>query len=159
MPKKSFRDTLRDNDKAQQAWANVFGKPVNQAFLNSIPPHRPRQKREVEPTKQNEHSIQVDIMKLLKVHPRVAKVWRQNSGTFKNEYHGKTHWIRANTARGMSDIMGILKGGRMFAIEVKSEKGRIHDHQQEFLDQINASGGLAFVARSVDDVLNALERA
>lgn len=91
-------------------------------------------------------------MALLKRHPKVAKVWRQNSGTFQMKHGNKTRYVRANTARGMSDIMGILKDGRTLAIEVKSRTGKIHAHQQDFLETIAAAGGIAFVARDVEIV-------
>jgi predicted RecB family endonuclease len=55
-------------------------------------------------------------------------------------------------APGVSDILGVLKGGRFLAIEVKAAKGRVSPHQQLFLDSINGAGGLAFVARSVEEV-------
>jgi len=97
------------------------------------------------------------IMELLHRHPKIGKVWRQNSGTFQKQYGSKTHYIRANTAKGMSDIMGILKDGRTLAIECKSMTGKVQPHQQEFLDAITKAGGLAFVARSVNDVINQLE--
>jgi hypothetical protein len=60
-------------------------------------------------------------------------------------------------APGVSDILGVLHGGRIICIEVKSPKGRISPHQQQFIDAINSAGGLAFVARSVDEVINVLE--
>ena len=107
-------------------------------------------------TEPSEAEILKAIMALLKRHPKVAKVWRQNSGTARYQYGNKTSFVRFNSARGMSDIMGILKTGRTLAIEVKARKGIVHEHQQQFLDDINAGGGLAFVARSVDDVINYL---
>ncbi len=107
----------------------------------------------------SEAEILKAIMKLLHAHPRVAKAWRQNSGLFQKQYGDKTHWIRANTAKGMSDIMGILKDGRTLAIEVKTPTGTVMAHQHEFLNSISQAGGLAFVARSVDDVVTKLEAA
>lgn len=104
-----------------------------------------------------ERDILKAIMQLLHSHPKVARVWRQNSGTFAKQYGDKTHYIRANTAKGMSDIMGILKDGRTLAIECKSPTGKVHAHQHEFLNSISKAGGVAFVARSVDDVITKLE--
>jgi|ERR1035437_4716669 hypothetical protein len=60
-------------------------------------------------------------------------------------------WI-PNQAPGVSDILGVLKGGRILAIEVKSPKGRASPQQQRFIDNINENGGLAFVARSIEEV-------
>jgi hypothetical protein len=55
-------------------------------------------------------------------------------------------------ASGVSDILGVLPGGRFLAIEVKAPAGRVSPHQQQFIDTINQNGGLAFVARSVEEV-------
>ncbi len=71
-------------------------------------------------------------------------------------------WI-PNHSKGMSDIIGVLPfrvdhcaPGSFLAIEVKSEKGVLSALQKEFLDTVNNSGGLAFMAKSVDDVANNL---
>jgi hypothetical protein len=91
-------------------------------------------------------------MALLKHHPRVAQCWRINSGTFaERNRDGSTRYIRANTARGMSDIMGVLRDGRTLAIEVKSRTGRMRPGQEEFLQTIRQAGGVAEVCRSVED--------
>lgn len=60
--------------------------------------------------------------------------------------------------KGVSDIIGILPDSKLFAIEVKSKKGYVQPHQKEFIEQINNRGGLAFVARSIDDVEEKLDR-
>jgi len=54
--------------------------------------------------------------------------------------------------KGVADILGILPSGRFLAIELKSERGRCTPEQTAFLSQIKASGGVAFVARSIKDV-------
>jgi hypothetical protein len=92
------------------------------------------------------------VMALLKRHPKVAQCWRQNSGTFQERNRdGSVRYIRANTAKGMSDIMGVLKDGRTLAIEVKSATGRMRPGQEEFLATIRHAGGVAGVCRSVED--------
>lgn len=61
---------------------------------------------------------------------------------------------RANTVKkGVADILGILPNGRFLAIEVKTKKGQLTVHQKDFLRQVSKNGGLAFVARSVDDCM------
>ena len=56
---------------------------------------------------------------------------------------------------GIPDIIGCFKG-RMIGIEVKSQKGTVSEYQKAFIDRINQAGGLAFVARSLDDVIEGL---
>lgn len=55
--------------------------------------------------------------------------------------------------KGSSDILGVLNGGRLLAIEVKSERGRVTKEQLAFIKKINSLGGLAFIARSIEDVI------
>jgi penicillin-binding protein-related factor A (putative recombinase) len=56
---------------------------------------------------------------------------------------------------GVPDIIGCFKG-RMIGIEIKSEKGVVSEYQKEFIENINRAGGLAFVARSLEDVIEGL---
>ena len=58
---------------------------------------------------------------------------------------------------GVADVLGLLPDGRMLAIEVKTPKGRVSPSQQKFLDRVNKSGGVAFVARDLIDVVNKLK--
>ena len=51
----------------------------------------------------------------------------------------------------MSDIIGIYKG-RFLAIEVKTAKGKLTVAQVTFQHTVQQEGGIAFVARSVQDV-------
>jgi hypothetical protein len=60
-------------------------------------------------------------------------------------------WI-PNQAPGVSDILGVLPGGRLLAIEVKAPKGKVSFNQQQFIDRVNENGGLAFVAYSIEEV-------
>ena len=53
---------------------------------------------------------------------------------------------------GVSDILGCDGSGNFVAIEVKTKKGRLSENQKQFIEDINNNGGIAFVARSVDDV-------
>jgi penicillin-binding protein-related factor A (putative recombinase) len=53
--------------------------------------------------------------------------------------------------KGVSDIIALIEG-RLIAIEVKSKTGRVSQEQIEFLNQINARGGVGFIARSIEDV-------
>ena len=53
-------------------------------------------------------------------------------------------------SEGVSDLIG-FKGARFAAIEVKSARGRVRPEQQAFIDLVRVSGGLAGIARSVED--------
>jgi len=72
------------------------------------------------------------------VYDPIKKIYRKSN----NPFHIK----------GVSDILGILPDGRFLAIEVKSATGRPSEEQKKFIWQINANGGKAFLARSIEDV-------
>jgi Holliday junction resolvase len=74
--------------------------------------------------------------------------------------YGVFHWKvfqSLGSTPGVPDIIGVLPGGRMLAIEVKTERGKVSPHQERFIKNINDNGGLAFVARSFDDVVRTLK--
>lgn len=64
-------------------------------------------------------------------------------------------FIRFNDVVGCPDILCCL-GGRFVGVEVKRKGGRLRPEQAACMDSIRKAGGLAFVARSVDDVVAAL---
>lgn len=57
---------------------------------------------------------------------------------------------------GIADIIGIYKG-RPLAIEVKSANGKLSQHQKEFLAKWEFNGGIAIVAKSIEDIIKGLE--
>lgn len=73
--------------------------------------------------------------------------WRQNTGAIKVE----DRLIRFGVL-GCSDIIGLLPNGKMFAIEAKSSKGRLSLAQKSFLDAISKNGGIAIVAKKLEDI-------
>lgn len=152
-PAASYTDQLRTNDASQQYYAGLSGKEVPEKWLNNVGPKRTRAKQVV--TAASESQILKAIMQLLRHHPKVARVWRNNSGMFQVD----NRWIRANTARGMSDIAGQLKSGVALYIEVKAARGIVMEHQQQFLDDMTKAGALAFVARDVETVTERLRAA
>lgn len=61
--------------------------------------------------------------------------------------------------QGECDLDGILMGGRRIGIEVKTGKGTLSNEQILWRNMIVKFGGLYVVARSVDDVKKAIEKA
>lgn len=78
------------------------------------------------------------------IHDSVG-IWSQKRGCFLKR-HGK------HTVLGLPDIHGIIPGGRFFAIEVKMPGAYPRPNQRAQIAEINAAGGLVFVARSLKDV-------
>jgi len=92
-----------------------------------------------------ESAIQKQILDYLKMRGFIA--FRNNVG----HVRVGSNWINLGEA-GMSDIIGMLPGGKFLAIEVKTPKGKIRPPQLEFLHKVNEGGGLGIVARSVEEV-------
>ena len=69
-------------------------------------------------------------------------------------FHWKV-WQGLGSQKGVSDIIGIHKS-RFFAIEVKTAKGKLNNHQQDFLQAVKKNGGIGLVARSAHDVFEGL---
>ena len=82
-----------------------------------------------------------------------AFVWRNNTGALKDKRERPVFFGKP----GSSDILGLLPGGRFLAVECKSQKGKLSEKQKDFLAEVERLGGMAIVARSVDDVIEAVE--
>jgi len=116
-----------------------------------------------------EAEVQVAVLAFLRHHPLVAWVHRANTGS---GYLINSRLYRELVARGVlkqadarfmrfgfpgqPDITGQLRDGRRLEVEVKREGERPTDDQQAVLDAVNGAGGVGFVARSVEDVAEAL---
>lgn len=64
--------------------------------------------------------------------------------------------FRKSPMVGVADILGVKKGGQFFAIEVKKKGGKPSPEQVQFLKEVEARGGIALVAYSLDEVTNLL---
>lgn len=88
----------------------------------------------------------------------VAKFWINSSTGIYDPKIKK--FRRANSPyqiNGVSDILGILKDGKLLAIEVKAKKTRASFEQQIFIEDVNKNGGIAFVAWSMGQVKSILD--
>ena len=75
-------------------------------------------------------------------------VWRQNNSGI---YDPKTNRYGFNPQgrRGVPDIIGFRKRDGLFiGVEVKAGRDQLRPGQKQFLDELKAAGGLAFVAHS-----------
>jgi penicillin-binding protein-related factor A (putative recombinase) len=85
---------------------------------------------------------------------RGAYVWVNNTGALRDKKNRPVFFGKV----GSSDILGVLPGGKFIAVECKAPKGRLSDHQIEFLNEIEKMGGVAIIARSVDDIEKVLRK-
>lgn len=61
---------------------------------------------------------------------------------------------------GLPDVIGVLKNqrGRMFAIEIKNEVGKLSDKQETWIRRLESAGALVIVTRDIDQVIDVLTR-
>lgn len=117
-----------------------------------------------------ESEILKAVLQHLNLLPGVV-AWRTNVGAFAGEYKGKKRFVRFGFT-GLVDIIGWKTEthwdrpappgigkyhvARFLAIEVKRPGEEPTPEQANFLELVGQSGGLAFVARSIDDVTQAM---
>jgi len=89
-----------------------------------------------------------------------ARLWRNNVGRTQ-DIVPPHRWIHYGLCVGSSDLIGLSSviitshdvGRRLAvfaAVEVKSQRGRATREQQSFIDTVSSLGGLAGIARSVE---------
>ena len=94
-----------------------------------------------------------------------TRLWRNNTGTL---YDRQGRPVQFGLCKGSSDLIGLRSitigpehvGTTMAvfaAVEVKSPKGRLTAEQQAFIELVQGMGGLAGVARSVQDAADLLQ--
>ena len=98
------------------------------------------------PRKPKESDIKRSIRQLLRWHK--IPHWNMWQGQFSEP--------------GILDLLGLLPGGRFFGIEVKVDKSKLrrdtkrYRDQQGFIDWVNETGGIAFRADCLEDVVERL---
>jgi len=107
------------------------------------------------PREPTEAQIQGAVLQYLAMHPRIAWARRINTGAHAIEGPGGRRFVRYGF-KGCSDILGMLADGRLLAVECKTRKGRPTPEQVEFLQLVADNGGVAVLARGIDDVEAAL---
>jgi hypothetical protein len=88
-----------------------------------------------------------------------TRLFRNNTGTLRDQ-HGRP--VSFGLCKGSADLIGwrtvtitpemVGQQVAVFtSIEVKAASGRLRPEQRQWLDAVQAAGGVAGVARSVDD--------
>jgi hypothetical protein len=105
----------------------------------------------------SEQRIQQEIR--LAISHGDIKVFRNNTGTLRDQ-NGRP--VQFGLCKGSADLIGWrtitvtpdMVGRRLAvftSIEVKTPTGRLRPEQQQWLNAVQAAGGIAGVARSVED--------
>lgn len=84
--------------------------------------------------------------------------WRVPNGPVMHSINGKM--IRkCSPVKGFPDLAGVFPNGKFFAIELKTDKGRLSPEQAEWITKLNLSGAMAIVLRSKDEIREFIEAA
>ena len=80
-------------------------------------------------------------------------LWRNSAGIAEHtDRRGRSTKVPYGLCKGAADLIGIIKpSGRFLAIEVKTTRGKLRPEQANFLRLVESSGGVAGVARSVEE--------
>jgi hypothetical protein len=107
----------------------------------------------------SEQSIQQHIR--ITCSTGATRLFRNNTGTLRDQ-HGRP--VQFGLCKGSADLIGWkqvtvtpeMVGQQVavfLSIEVKTPTGRIRPDQQQWLETVQSAGGIAGVARSVEDAL------
>ena len=94
------------------------------------------------------------------------RLFRNETGRLPDPRTGQ--WIRFGLAKGSSDLIGFKtvkitpemigqEIAQFVSLEIKTERGKLTDIQENWLQKVKSSGGIVGVARTVKDALNILK--
>jgi hypothetical protein len=84
--------------------------------------------------------------------------WRVPNGPVVHSI-GNKQIRKKSPIKGFPDIAGVFPNGKFFAIELKTDKGRLSAEQVEWITKLNMSGGMALVLRTKDEIREFIEAA
>jgi len=87
-----------------------------------------------------------------------VRLYRNNVGVLLDKNGRPVRYGLANESKQMNqvfksgDLIGWTSTGRFVSVEIKRRDGIVMPAQQAWCDLVNASGGLAVIARGIEDV-------
>lgn len=100
--------------------------------------------------KKSEKEVENEILAWLQMCPGLY--WKNNSVGIYDRTKGSYRRPSKYHINGTSDVLGVFPDGRFVAIEVKSQRGKVSESQDLFLKAVVKNGGIALIARSLEDV-------
>ena len=109
--------------------------------------------------------LQQNIRLALGQHSNL-RLFRNETGKLPDPRTGQ--WVRFGLAKGSSDLIGFKtikitpemigqEIAQFVSLEIKTERGKLTDIQENWLQKVKSSGGIVGVARTVKDALNILK--
>ena len=109
--------------------------------------------------------LQQNIRLALGQHSNL-RLFRNETGKLPDPRTGQ--WVQFGLAKGSSDLIGFKtvkitpemigqEIAQFVSLEIKTERGKLTDIQENWLQKVKSSGGIVGVARTVKDALNILK--
>jgi hypothetical protein len=103
-----------------------------------------------------ESSLVRAVLQLLAL--RGVCAWRCNSGGLsRTDAAGRRRYYKFAGVEGLSDVAGVLPGGRALFVECKRPGRKATVAQAAFLDRMRAQGAVALVVEDVRDLAEVLD--
>ena len=94
------------------------------------------------------------------------RLFRNETGKLPDPRTGR--WVQFGLAKGSSDLIGFKtvkitpemigqEVAQFVSIEIKTERGKLTEVQENWLQKVKSSGGIVGVARSIQDALKIVE--
>jgi len=77
--------------------------------------------------------------------------WRVPNGAVRHTINGRVIF-KASPIKGFPDLAGVFPNGKFFAIELKTDKGKLSPEQTDWITKLNMSGAMAVVLRSKEEI-------
>ncbi len=168
--RKSLRDTLTENNRADAFYAAMAGKPPqNQAVI--APKRERKDAHDIDAVHKQQKPLEADVISavsdLLKSHPRVLWAVRMNSGAASYEASSGRYapvwfhkWVKGTGYR-MGDFLGATTDSKILTVECKRPGWTKPTDQREreqaaFLDIVRKNGGIALFCTDAEQVREAL---
>jgi hypothetical protein len=104
----------------------------------------------------SEHSIQRAVCQHLRQRSASGLVWFHVPNGGRRSPVEAAIFNGLGVRAGVSDLI-LLRDGRAFALELKTERGRPTAAQMQFISEFRAAGGEASIASGLDQALRTLE--
>jgi hypothetical protein len=159
----TFRHQIANNEAALRALSpdGTLPEPMQRA-LDKVkpPPLRKRLPKLDAPHKPLERDIQRAIIEALRLHPRVIKVCRFNSGGSMHRGANGKDYLVMFSSEPVPDLFVLLRNGFAW-LEVKrpgwaKPTDLREERQAAFLAAVREAGGIGQFVRSVDEAISAI---
>lgn len=77
--------------------------------------------------------------------------WRVPNGAVRHTLN-KREFYKPSPIKGFPDLAGVFPNGKFFAIEIKTDKGKLSEDQKNWITKLNMTGAIALVLRSKDEI-------